>query len=217
MALTLGKNVAVARRAARPAVSPPNPPPPLLSLLEARRSPSLKRALGRQFARGRCARVDRIEPEVLAWRAEALAAASGAADERGKGSLSPVGGGGVFLRRTPRPASSRMARARAGRYARPARSRTTAQEHGRALASHGGKARRPRRPKTRPIDRPNEPLPSLPPPPPPPYHTLAQASSRRGAVRVFARGQKLEYIWNDGQEGSDEKVRAPFFFCGCVS
>jgi hypothetical protein len=29
-------------------------------------------------------------------------------------------------------------------------------------------------------------------------------------VRVYARGQKLEYIWYDGQEGSEEKVRVSF-------
>jgi hypothetical protein len=38
-------------------------------------------------------------------------------------------------------------------------------------------------------------------------------AGRRLAVRVNARGQKLEYLWCDGQEGKESKVRP----CSCSS
>lgn len=35
---------------------------------------------------------------------------------------------------------------------------------------------------------------------------FALQAGRRLAVRVNARGQKLEYVWFDGQEGKESKV-----------
>jgi len=37
-------------------------------------------------------------------------------------------------------------------------------------------------------------------------HSLQMPAGRR-SMRVFAAGQKLEYIWTDGQEGKEIKVR----------